>query len=55
MLAVHCPRHASDVLLSARQVTAIEGRGHDMTIHYTCHCGHHGTHRPRARPPATVA
>ena len=53
MLAVHCPRHASDVLLSTRQITAIEGRGPSLALHYTCHCGHQGTHRPHAPAPPT--
>jgi hypothetical protein len=47
MFAVHCPRHASRVLLTPRNITRIEGRGPDLTVHWTCHCGHHGHTHPR--------
>ncbi|HKH06123.1 MAG TPA: hypothetical protein VKA65_13225 [Acidimicrobiales bacterium] len=55
MLAVHCPRHGAEVLLSARQVRGIEGRGPTLALHYTCHCGHRGTHHPHAPTPPPAA
>ncbi len=50
MMSIHCPRHGGDVLVSPRQIVAIDGRGADMTVRWVCACGHHGTHRPQRTP-----
>jgi len=47
MFAVHCPRHASQVLLTHRNIQRIEGTGRDITLHWVCWCGHHGELRPQ--------
>lgn len=55
MLRVHCPRHGQDVLLGHRQITGIDGSGPELTVHWTCYCGHHGSHQPqRSQQPTTV-
>lgn len=53
MLSAHCPRHGGEVLVSTRQILAIEGRGRDMSVRWACSCGHVGVHRPQ-RPAPTI-
>lgn len=61
MFPVHCPRHGHEVLLGHRQIVAIDGSGPEITVRWTCYCGHQGSHQPQARvqltgtPAATVA
>jgi hypothetical protein len=56
MFVVHCPDHGQSVLLSAGNIRRIDGAGADLTIHWTCWCGHHGASRPHgSRTPAAAA
>lgn len=55
MLRVHCPRHGQDILLTNRRIVAIDGSGPDMTVHWVCYCGHHGSHQPQRSPQLAAA
>jgi hypothetical protein len=53
MFSVHCPRHGSEVLLSASRIASIDQTGDHLTVRWVCWCGHVGSHRtgrPRRQP-----
>lgn len=55
MFSVYCEAHGSEVLLSARNLEAIDNDEHGLVAHWRCTCGHRGTFRSgRARRPATA-
>jgi len=50
MFSVHCEAHGSEVLLSARNIEAIDNDEGGMVVRWRCTCGHRGTFRTgRAR------
>jgi hypothetical protein len=55
MFSVHCPRHGTEVLLNERRILGIDSSGDQMTVHWVCWCGQHGSHRTgRLRPTAAI-
>ena len=53
MFSVYCPRHGSDVLLSESRINGLDNSPGDITVRWTCYCGHAGassTGRARRQP-----
>ena len=54
MFSVYCPRHGSDVLLSESRINGLDNSAGDITVRWTCYCGHAGaSHTGRARRQPT--
>jgi hypothetical protein len=54
MLSVHCPRHASRVLLPEGHIRNIQSTDAGIVVDWSCWCGHLGSTRiGRPRRPAT--
>jgi hypothetical protein len=53
MFSVYCPRHGTEVLLSESRISGLDNTGGDITVRWTCWCGHAGafhTGRTRRQP-----
>lgn len=55
MFTIHCDSHGSEVLLSARNIVAIDNDEEGMSVHWRCTCGNRGSFRSgRARRPVAA-
>jgi hypothetical protein len=54
MFSVHCPRHGSEVLLSARHIVGIDPSDDHLTVRWVCWCGYRGSHRTGRPSPRSA-
>ena len=48
MFGAYCPRHGCTVLLSLRDISAMQRDEAGIHVQFTCQCGYTGWHHPKA-------